>query len=112
MSREPPAIELLALGGFVVSGGFFAAVLDEGWPRIDRTRWGCLALTGVLLGVVLIGRGPGWSIALSGLAVLMSLIAIACAAHGEHVTRETAANLAKVRLGVRQERRARPGCES
>jgi hypothetical protein len=126
MSREPTAIELLALGGFVVSGGFFAAVLDEGWPRLDRSRWGCLALTGVLLGIALISRGPGWSITLSGLAVLMSLIAVACAIHGEHMNRETEANLAEpawwpeferdfadyVRLGAHHERRGGPGCRS
>ena len=57
VSREPTAIEFLALGGFVLSGGFFAAVLDEGWPWLDRTRWGCLALTGTLLFAALVGRG-------------------------------------------------------
>jgi hypothetical protein len=85
MSREPTAIELLALGGFVLSGGFVAAALDEGWPRLDRTRWGCLALTGALLCGVLVGRGPGWTVMLGCLAFLMSLIAVALAAHGERV---------------------------
>ncbi len=89
MSREPTAIELLALGGFVLSGGFFAAVLDEGWPRLDRTRWGCLALSGALLVVALAGRGPGWTIILSCLAFLMSLITVALAAYAGRVEPET-----------------------
>ena len=59
MSREPTAIELLALGGFVLSGGFFAAVLDEGWPRLDKSRWGCLALTGAVLFGAWSGAVPG-----------------------------------------------------
>lgn len=77
------AIELLALGGFVLSGGFFAAVLDEGWPRLDRLRWACLALTGALLCVALVGRASGWTITLSCLAFLMSLVAVAIAAYAE-----------------------------
>lgn len=89
MSREPTAIELLALGGFVLSGGFFAAVLDEGWPRLDKTRWGCLALTGAVLFGALVGRGPGWTIILSCLAFLMSLIAVALAAYAGRVEPET-----------------------
>ncbi len=89
MSREPTAIELLALGGFVMSGAFFAAVLDEDWPRLDKTRWGCLALTGALLCVALVVRGPGWTITLSCLAFLMSLIAVAIAAYAERVDNET-----------------------
>jgi len=63
MSREPRAIELLALGGFVLSGGFFMAVLDETWPRLGKTRWGCLALTGALLASALVGRASGWATA-------------------------------------------------
>src|SRR5688572_22247397 len=89
MSREPTAIELLALGGFVLSGGFFTAVLDEGWPRLDKTRWGCLALTGALLCVALAGHASGWATTLSCLAFLMSLIAVAIAACAERVDPET-----------------------
>ena len=40
MNPEPRAIEVLALGGFVMSGGFISALLDKGWPRLGRFRWG------------------------------------------------------------------------
>jgi hypothetical protein len=38
-------------------------------------------VTGTLLCVVLVGRGPGWTITVSGLAFLTSLIAVAFAAY-------------------------------
>jgi hypothetical protein len=77
------AIELLTLGGLVLSAGFFTSALDEDSPPLDRTRWGCLALSGAVLCVALVGRAPGWTILLGGLAFLMSLIVVALAAHAQ-----------------------------
>ena len=80
------AIELLTLGGFVLSAGFFTAALDDESPPLDKTRWGCLALSGAVLCVALIGRAPGWATMLSCLAFLMSLIAVVLAAYAERAS--------------------------
>ena len=77
------AIELLTLGGFALSAGFFTAVLDGESPRLDKTRWGCLALSGAVLSITLVGRAPGWTTMLSCIAFLMSLIAVVLAAYSE-----------------------------
>jgi hypothetical protein len=77
------AIELLTLGGFVLSAGFFTAALDEDSPPLDKTRWGCLALSGAVLGVALVGRAPGWLTLLGGVSFLMSLLVVVIAAYAE-----------------------------
>ena len=85
-------IELLSLGGFTLSIAGLTAALDEQSPRLDKTRWWCLALTGSLLWIGLIGHVPGWATVLSCLAFLISLIAVTLAgfAEREAAERETA----------------------
>jgi hypothetical protein len=95
MAREPAAMELASLGGFALSGGVFAAVLDEGWPRLDETWWGSLVVTGVLVCVALVGRAPGWAITLSCGAFLMSLIAVVPAAYAGRMDPATERALAE-----------------
>jgi hypothetical protein len=84
MSRAPMAIELLTLGGFVLSAGFFTAALDEKPPPLDKTRWGCLALSGAILCSALLGGASRWATTLSGLTVLMSVIVVVLAAYARH----------------------------
>src|SRR5687768_14869719 len=81
MGRAPMAIELLTLGGFVLSAGFFTAALDEEPPPLDKTRWGCLALSGAVLCVALLVHASKWATMLSSLAFLMSLFAVMLAAY-------------------------------
>jgi hypothetical protein len=75
------AIELLSLGGFVLSAGFFTAALDEKPPPLDKTRWACLAFSAAVLCVALLGGASRWASTLSGFAVLASLIVVALAAY-------------------------------
>jgi hypothetical protein len=83
MTRAPMAIELLTLGGFILSAAGFTAALEEESPRLDKTRWACLAFTGAVLCVAMIGLAPAWAIILSCLAFLISLIAVVLASFAE-----------------------------
>src|SRR5215207_4185753 len=76
MSRAP-MLELLTLGGFVLSAGFFTAALDDDSPPLDAKRWACLGGSGALLCVALLSRVQGWLTLLSGLAFLMSVAVVA-----------------------------------
>jgi len=81
MSRAPMAIELLTLGGFVLSAGFFTSALGDDPPPLDRKRWGCLVFSGMLLCVALLSRVPGWATLLGGLAFLSSVAVVGLGVH-------------------------------
>src|SRR3954452_1631130 len=81
MSRAPMAIELLSLGGFVLSAGFFTAALDEKPPPLDKTRWGCLAFSAAVLCVALLGGASRGARPLAGFSLCATWIAWALAAH-------------------------------
>jgi hypothetical protein len=75
------ALELLTVGGFVLSAGFFTAALEDEPPPLDKKRWGCLVFSGALLCVALLVGAAGWVTLLSGLAFVMSVAVVALAAH-------------------------------
>ena len=76
-------LELLSAGGFVLTLAGFAAAFEEQSPRLDRTRWCCLALTGSMLWISLVGQTAAWVTVVSCLGFLVSLVAVALAAYGE-----------------------------
>lgn len=79
----PVTLELLSAGGFMLSLAGFATALEEQSPRLDRTRWCCLALTGSILWIGLVGQTAAWVMVVSCLAFLVSLVAVALAAYAE-----------------------------
>ena len=83
------AMEWLTLGGFVLSARFLTAAFNKDPRPLDKTRSGCLALTGAVLCAALVGRSAGWITTLSCLAFLMSLIAVALAAYAERAEPES-----------------------
>ena len=84
----PVTLELLSAGGFMLSLAGFTAALEEQSPRLDRTRWGCLALTGSILWIGLVGQTAAWVTVVSCLAFLVSLVAVALAAYAEREVTE------------------------
>ena len=77
-------LELLSLGGFTLSlAGFGAAFDEQQSPRLDRVRWCCLALTGSVLWICLIGQVAAWITIVSCLGFLISLVGVSVAAHAE-----------------------------
>jgi hypothetical protein len=74
---------LLSAGGFLLSLACFAAAFEEQSPRLDRTRWCCLALTGSLLWISLVGPPAPWVTVVSCLGFLVSLVAVVLAAYSE-----------------------------
>ena len=76
-------LELLSAGGFMLSLAGFAAAFEEQSPRLDRTRWCCLALTGSMLWIGLVGHTAAWVTVVSCLGFLISLVAVALAAYAE-----------------------------
>jgi hypothetical protein len=85
-------IETLSLAGFTLSLAGFTAAFEERSPRLNKTRWWCLALTGSVLWIGLIGHIATWAMVLSCLGFLLSLVAVAlaCFAERETAERETA----------------------
>ena len=63
--------------------GFGAAVEEQQSPRLDRLRWWCLALTGSVLWICLIGQVAAWVTVVSCLSFLISLVGISLAAYAE-----------------------------
>ena len=61
----------------------FAAALEEQSPRLDKTRWYCLALSGSTLWIVLVGQTAAWVTIVSCLGFLVSLVAVTLAAYAE-----------------------------
>jgi hypothetical protein len=82
-NRFPVTLELVSAGGFMLSLAVFAAASEEQSPRLDRTRWCCLALTGSLLWIGLVGHPAAWVTVVSCLGFLVSLVAVALAAYAE-----------------------------
>ena len=80
---SPMTLELLSLGGFTLSLAGFAAAFEEQSPRLDRTRWWCLALTGSVLWICLIGHVAAWVTVVSCLGFLISLVGVSLAAYAE-----------------------------
>jgi hypothetical protein len=77
-------LELLSLGGFMLSlAGFGAAFEEHQSPRLDRVRWWCLALTGSVLWICLIGQVAAWVTIVSCLGFLISLVGVSLAAYAE-----------------------------
>jgi hypothetical protein len=76
-------VEWLSLGGFTLSLAGFAAAFEEQSPRLDRTRWWCLALTGSVLWLCLIGQVAAWVTIVSCLGFLISLVGVSLAAYAE-----------------------------
>jgi hypothetical protein len=76
-------LELLSLGGFTLSLAGLAAAFEGESPRLDRTRWWCLALTGSVLWVCLIGQVAAWVTVVSCVGFLISLVAVSLAAYAE-----------------------------
>ena len=76
-------LELLSAGGFMLSLAGFAAALEEQSPRLDKTRWCCLALTGSILWIGLVGQTDAWVTFVSCLGFLVSLVAVTLAAYTE-----------------------------
>jgi hypothetical protein len=76
-------MELLSLGGFVLSFAGFAAAFDGHAPRLDRTRWSCLVLTGSVLFIGLVVDVAPWATAMSLIGFLLSLVGVALAAYAE-----------------------------
>ena len=119
MARVPVAIELLTLGGFVFSAGFFTAALDDDAPPLDNKRWGCLAFSGAILSIALLARVDGWVLMFGGLALVANLAVVAlaaCAGRSRRQSRAVATDPewwprferdfeAYVRLGSTEERR-------
>ena len=81
-------LELLSAGGFMLSLAGSNAALEEQSPRLDRTRWCCLALTGSILWIGLVGQTAAWVTVVSCLAFLVSLVAVALAAYAEREVME------------------------
>ena len=79
----PMTLELLSLGGFTLSLAGFAAALEEQSPRLGRLRWWCLALTGSVLWICLIGQVAAWVTVVSCLGFLISLAGVSLAAYAE-----------------------------
>ena len=86
------SMEVLSLGGFTLSLVGFTAALEERSPRLDRTRWWSLALTGCVLSIGLVGQVTTWPIVVSCLGFLIGLVAVVLASYAERETavRETA----------------------
>ena len=80
---SPMTLELLSLGGFALSLAGFTAAFEERSPRLDRTRWWCLAFTGSVLGICLIGQVAAWVLVVSCLGFLISLVGVSLAAYAE-----------------------------
>ena len=80
---SPMTLELLSLGGFTLSLAGFAAAFEEQSPRLDRTRWWCLAMTGSVLWICLIGQVATWVTVVSCLGFLISLVGVSLAAYAE-----------------------------
>ena len=80
---SPMTLELLSLGGFMLSLAGFAAAFEVESPRLDRTRWWCLALTGSVLWICLIGQVAAWVTVVSCLGFLISLVGVSLAAYAE-----------------------------
>ena len=76
-------LELLSLGGFTLSLAGFAAAFEEQSPRLGRTRWWCLALTGSVLWICLIGQVAAWVTVVSCLGFLITLVGVSLAAYAE-----------------------------
>ncbi|MGH2969233.1 MAG: hypothetical protein ACRDK0_09235, partial [Solirubrobacteraceae bacterium] len=55
-------------------------------PRLDKTRWWCLSLTGSLLWISLVGHVPTSTLVLSCLGFLISLQAVALASFADRET--------------------------
>ena len=79
----PVTLELLCAGGFMMSLAGFAAALEEQSPRLNRTRWWCLALTLSVLWICLIGQVAAWVTVVSCLGFLISLVGVSLAAYAE-----------------------------
>jgi hypothetical protein len=77
------SLELLSLGGFTLSLAGFAAAFEQQSPRLDGTRWWCLALTGSVLWICLIGQVAAWVTVVSCLGFLISLVGVSLAAYAE-----------------------------
>jgi hypothetical protein len=77
------SLELLSLGGFTLSLAGFAAAFEPQSPRLDRTRWWCLALTGLVLWICLIGQVAAWVTVVSCVGFLISLVGVSLAAYAE-----------------------------
>ena len=84
----PVTLELLSAGGFLLSLAGLAAAFEEQSPRLDKTRWYCLALTSSLLWIGLVGHAPAWVTVVSCLGFLVSLVAVALAAYAEPEMRD------------------------
>jgi hypothetical protein len=80
---SPMTLELLSLGGFTLSLVGLAAAFEEQSPRLDRTRWCCLAVTGSVLWICLIGQVAAWVTVVSYLGFLISLVGVSLAAYAE-----------------------------
>ena len=76
--------EVLSLGGFTLSLAGFAAALEEQSPRLGKTRWWCVLLTGSLLSIGLVGHVPDWMMLLNCVGFLISLQAIVLACFADH----------------------------
>jgi hypothetical protein len=61
----------------------FTAALEERSPRLDKTRWWCLALTGSILSIGLVGQIAAWVLVVSCLGFLISLVAVTLASYAE-----------------------------
>jgi hypothetical protein len=77
------SIEVLSLGGFTLSLVGFTAALEERSPRLDKTRWWCLALTGCVLSLGLVAQIATWAVVASCLGFLISLVAVTLASYAE-----------------------------
>jgi hypothetical protein len=88
MGHAMTSIEMLSLGGFTLSLVGFTAALEEHSPRLDKTRWWCLALTGSVLSIGLVGHVATWAIVVSCLGFLISMVAVALASYAERETAE------------------------
>ena len=86
------SMEVLSLGGFTLSLVGFTAALEERAPRLDKTRWWCLALTGSVLSIGLVVQIATWATVASCLGFLISLVAVTLASYAdrEPVEREPA----------------------
>jgi hypothetical protein len=82
------SMEVLSLGGFTLSLVGFTAALEERAPRLDKTRWWCLALTGAVLSIGLVAQIATWAIVVSCLGFLTSLVAVALASYAERESAE------------------------
>ena len=81
---SPMTLEFLCLGGFTLGlVGFGAAFEEQQSPRLDRVRWWCLALTGLVLWICLIGHVAAWVTVVSCLGFLISLVGVSLAAYAD-----------------------------